>query len=81
MCIIKVTTKTWGWTENTQKEFEELRRVLNRMKATLLLDDNKTSILKTDASNTGLGAVLLQEVNGEMLPVQWPSRKTNTHRE
>lgn len=45
------------------------------MKGTILTDYSKDLILKTDASNVGLGAVLLQERNGELLPIQWASKK------
>lgn len=31
--------------------------------------------MKTDASNVGLGPVLLQEKNGQLLPIQWASKK------
>lgn len=72
---LKLTNKTWRWSEEMQKEFEELKRHLGKMKAIILPNYNKTFILKTDASNVGLGAVLLQELDGEMLPVQWASKK------
>ncbi|XP_063601511.1 uncharacterized protein LOC134777606 [Penaeus indicus] len=39
-----------------------------------LPDYNKQFFLRTDASDTGLGAILLQEMNGELMPVAYASR-------
>jgi hypothetical protein len=41
-----------------------------------LPDYKREFIVKTDASNTGIGAVLLQEnERGERVPIQWASKK------
>lgn len=42
-----------------------------------LPDLNKNFTLRTDASDTGEGAVLLQEIAGEMVPVAYASKKLN----
>lgn len=48
---------------------------IGQMGERYLPDYKKELVLKTDASNVGLGAVLLQEVNGIMRPIQWASKK------
>ncbi|PIK42011.1 putative retrovirus-related Pol polyprotein from transposon [Apostichopus japonicus] len=42
-----------------------------------LPDLNKEFTLKTDASDTGVGAILLQDIAGEMFPVTYASKKLN----
>jgi hypothetical protein len=74
-CSLRVTNKGWEWNEELQKEFENLKEALRMMSFTILPDYKKEFILKTDASNVELGDVLMQEVNGKMLPVQWASKK------
>ena len=36
---------------------------------------DKLFIIRTDASDTGVGAILLQEVDGEKMPVAYASKK------
>ena len=41
----------------------------------LCLPDHKTFILRTDASNCGLGAALVQEHEGRVFPIAYGSKK------
>ena len=64
--LLDLTKKTtsWHWAKEQQKAFEELK---NRMCSwPILMNPNptKTFYLQTDASSTGAGAVLTQEVEG-----------------
>ena len=68
-------SSTWKWSDSLQEEFERLKEALRSMRATILPNYGKEFVLKTDASNVGLGAVLMQEVDGKLLPVQWASKK------
>ena len=53
-----------------------MKRQLGNMKILLLPRYNREFMLRTDASNTGLGAVLLQQdENKEWRPIQWASKK------
>lgn len=63
------------WTEELNREFENIKEAVQNMKGTLLPNYKKKFWLKTDASITGLGAVLLQEdEQGNLEPVCWASR-------
>jgi hypothetical protein len=57
-------TTTWHWDDDQQKAFDKLKtRMCNRP---ILIDPNlfKMFYLQTNASSTGAGAVLTQEVEG-----------------
>ena len=58
------------------EEFEKMKTEIKKLKKLLLVDYNKEFMLRTDASDTGLGAVLLQQDrNMEWRPIQWASKK------
>lgn len=64
------------WTEREKNAFYNLKNTLMNAGKLKLPEYNKKFVLKTDASNSGLGAVLLQEDGkGELIPVQWASKK------
>ena len=63
------------WSDVLQRSFEALKRCLSTAPVLQLPDWDKTFIVRTDASNRGLGAVLLQDVEGEPRPVAYISRK------
>ncbi len=66
----------WTWTDSMNKEFVELKEVMRNLKSLVLPNYNQGFMLRTDASNTGIGAVLLQEDDqGRWVPVQWASKK------
>lgn len=57
------------------RKFEEIKKI-NALKNLTLPDYEKPFILRADASNIGLGAVLRQEENfGHRNPIDWASRK------
>jgi hypothetical protein len=64
------------WTEEMEKSFVRLKECLNGEVRTYLPNYEKIFILETDASDTGLGASLLQlNEKGDMVPIRWASRK------
>jgi RNase H-like domain found in reverse transcriptase len=68
--------KTFKWEENEEKAFVAVKNALRSAKNLKLPEYDKEFVLKTDASNTGLGAVLLQKDREEKLvPIQWASKK------
>lgn len=66
---------TLHWMDEHERAFTELKRHISNPPVLLLPDVQSTFILRSDASNTGLGAVLLQEADGEKRPVAFASRK------
>ena len=63
------------WTSSLQDSFDKLKQLLAAKPVLHLPDLTKTFTLRTDASNTGLGAVLLQEKKGRLFPISYASRK------
>ena len=67
----------WAWESEQQTAFESTKTALTTLPVLAYFDKNKDHIIQTDASKTGLGAVLLQE--GQ--PVVYASRTlTDTER-
>jgi hypothetical protein len=63
------------WTENEQKAFVKLKDLVTQEPILRIPDFNKTFFLQTDASDQGVGGVLLQEWNGIKCPVAFFSKK------
>ena len=51
----------WAWESEQQKAFEKIKTALTTLPVLTYFDKDKDHIIQTDASKTGLGAVLLQE--------------------
>ena len=63
------------WDDESEKSFRALKEAMSTEPVLTLPDLGKQFILTTDASQTGLGAVLLQEHKGMKMPVMYISRK------
>jgi hypothetical protein len=66
------------WTDACERAFQTLKDRLTSDAIVKLPDVTKDFVLRTDASDRGLGAVLLQEHDGDLFPVAYASRKLNT---
>ncbi|XP_069190416.1 uncharacterized protein [Procambarus clarkii] len=66
-----------NWTGEEGASFACLKKKMVEQPILRLPDEDKEYILRTDASNTGVGAVLLQEHDGLVWPVAYYSRKLN----
>ena len=64
---------TWG--EQEEEAFQKLKTCLSSAPILSLPDLGKPFILRTDASATGVGAVLLQECDDDKFPIAYASRK------
>ncbi|KRH93829.1 enzymatic polyprotein endonuclease reverse, partial [Pseudoloma neurophilia] len=63
--------KKWKWTEAMDIEFINLKQEISDMENLYLPDYKKPFVLRTDASNTGIGAVLYQVgEKGEERPIE-----------
>ncbi|KAJ8050432.1 hypothetical protein HOLleu_03637 [Holothuria leucospilota] len=63
------------WGSAQENAFETLKSKLISAPILHLPDCSKPFILRTDASQTGVGAVLLQDVDGQKFPVGYASKK------
>ena len=63
------------WSEAQQKAFETLKSAVANPPILKLPDFNQVFVLQTDASNVGIGAMLLQEEGGIKHPIAFGSRK------
>ena len=66
------------WTEEHGKAFEVLKKCMSEKPILKMPDCDKCFYLQTDASDVGVGAVLLQDHDGTRHPVAYFSRKLNT---
>lgn len=63
------------WTEECDKAFKDLKSAISSDSVLYSPDFDVPFILQTDASGVGLGAVLLQDIDGERHPTVFLSRK------
>ena len=63
------------WGHDQDQAFQELKRCLVEPPILKMADFNSTFVLKVDASDHALGAVLVQETDGREFPVAYASRK------
>ena len=63
------------WTDECELAFQRLKEALTTGAVLRLPDVERDFVLRTDASDTGLGAVLLQEHDGMLHPVAYGSKK------
>ena len=66
------------WGESQELDFKTLKGKLGSSPILHLPDLSRRMVLRTDASNVAIGAVLLQEYDGEKFPVAYISKKLNS---
>lgn len=65
---------TWTWSQKEQEAFDMLKMLLVSPPILQQINENMPFILKTDASNYALGAVLIQGEKDEEHPIEYASR-------
>ncbi|KAL7882928.1 hypothetical protein SRHO_G00005860 [Serrasalmus rhombeus] len=64
----------WDWNQEQEKAWQQLRRVLTEEPVLRFYDPARPMKISSDASMTGLGAVLLQKYDKDWQPVTYASR-------
>lgn len=77
--LIDLTKKNtrFVWSQRCQEAYDKLIELLTSPPILTYPDYNKSFIVTTDASRTGIGAVLSQEQDGIEKPIAYYSRKLN----
>ena len=63
------------WTDETDKAFNQLKDSLCKDPILKIPDFDRPFVLRTDASDTGLGAMLLQKYDDVYFPVAFASKR------
>jgi len=71
--LLKKNVK-FKWSDETQESFDFLKNALSRVSELYLPNLNGTFIIQSDASISGLGAILSQEREGVRFPIWFASR-------
>ena len=66
------------WGEAQEKAYQSIKALLTKEPILRLPDPEKTYFLRTDASDSGIGAVLMQEHDGKLFPVCYGSKKLSS---
>ncbi|GFR89433.1 retrovirus-related Pol polyprotein from transposon 17.6 [Elysia marginata] len=63
------------WTSECEKSLQHIQKILTEDPILIIPNLNDQLIVRTDASDYGIGAVLLQERHGVLIPCRFASRK------
>ena len=66
------------WGEAQEKAYQSIKAILTTEPVLRLPDPGKTYFLQTDASDSGIGAVLMQKHDGKLFPVCYASKKLSS---
>lgn len=77
--LSKLLTKdaVFTWSGDQQEAFDSLKSLLTQPPVLIFPDFDQPFTLATDASCSGLGAALMQKVDGRLRPIAYASRKLN----
>ena len=76
MCKGQPNKVEWG--EAQEKDYQSIKALLEIEPVLQLPDPGKTYFLQTDVSNSGIGAVLMQEHDGKLFSVCYGSKKLSS---
>ena len=66
------------WDEAQEKAYQSIKALLTKEPVLQLPDPRKTYFLQTDASDSGIGVVLMHEHDGKLFPVCYASKKLSS---
>ena len=73
-----LSSKTsWTWTTVQEEAFTKLKREISSLRVLALYDVDAKTKVNADASDYGIGAVLMQQQQGTWRPVAFASRTLN----
>ncbi|GFN84706.1 reverse transcriptase [Plakobranchus ocellatus] len=75
----KGTSEKVQWTPRCDQSLAEIKRLLSSPPILIIPDMQETFIVRFDASDFGIGAVLLQDREGILMPCRYASRKLLSH--
>ena len=61
------------WTNKCEESFQQIKKILTSDQVLTKYDPKKPLVLETDASPTGLGAILSHEIDGKLKPIAYMS--------
>ena len=64
----------WSWHQTHDKEWKEIKDILSTEPVLVFFDPSKKTRISTEASKDGLGAILLQDHDGDWKPVAYAAR-------
>ncbi|GBG89793.1 hypothetical protein CBR_g49644 [Chara braunii] len=70
----------WEWTDRCEAAFRHLKHALTHHEVLKLPDPNKPFIVTTDASQYGIGAVLVQQEGPKFRPAEYMSKKMSSQK-
>src|SRR6266496_1305873 len=80
MTELMTKRQEFKWNKGAQEAFEKLKKLMTQAPILAYPNEEKEFILITDASGTGLGAVLSQkDEKGREVVVEYASRKLSKH--
>ncbi|GFO13150.1 Pol polyprotein [Plakobranchus ocellatus] len=71
----KGTPEKVQWTPRCDQSLAEIKRLFSSPPILIIPDMQETFIVRSDASDFGVGAVLLQDRDGTLMPCRYASRK------
>ncbi|GFO40607.1 retrovirus-related pol polyprotein from transposon 17.6 [Plakobranchus ocellatus] len=71
----KGTPEKFQWTPRCDRSLAEIKRLFSTPPIFIIPDMQETFIVRSDASDFGVGAVLLQDRGGTLMPCRYASRK------
>lgn len=76
--LLRSKNEYLNWTEKEDKVFNLIKNMINSDIAVHLPDYSKEFVLSTDASNTGISAVLQQLIDNELKVIDWGSKRLSS---